>query len=65
MSIFKKVNVFGSKIFIMRLATVLTHKITVFNQSHRIAAKIPLRPTWVLNLFITKNTISGIIILDQ
>ena len=65
MSTFIKVNVFGSKIFIMYLATVLTHDMTVFNQSHRFAAKIPLRPTWVLDLFGTKDAVDYIIFLDQ
>jgi len=65
LSTFIKVNIFGSKIFIMHLATVLTHDITVFNQSHRIAAKIPLRPTWVLDPFGTKDAVDYIIFLDQ
>ena len=37
MAIFIKINVFRSKIFIVYLATVLSHEITIFNQSHRIA----------------------------
>ena len=55
MSIFIKVNLFGSKIFI----------ITVFNQSHRIAAKIPLRPTWILYRLGTKDANNSILFLDQ
>ena len=65
MSIFIKVNLFESKIFIMHLATVLTHEITVFNQSHRIAAKIPLRPTWILYRLGTKDANNSILFLDQ
>lgn len=33
--------------------------------AHRIAAKIPVRPTWVLDLLGTKDAIYGTIILDQ
>ena len=65
MSIFIKVNVFGGKVFIMRLATILTYEITVFNQFHRIAANIPLRPNWVLTLLGTKDAVDYIIFLDQ
>ena len=61
MSIF----IFGSKIFIMYLATVLTHEITVLNKSHRIASKIPLRPTWILYRLGTKDADNSILFLDQ
>ena len=65
MSIFIKVNLFESKIFIMHLATVLTHEITVFDQSPRIAAKIPLRPTWILYRLGTTDANNSILFLDQ
>ena len=65
MSIFIKVNLFGSKIFIMYLAVVVTHEITVFNQSHRIAAKIPLRPTWIVYRLGTKDANNSILFLEQ
>ena len=49
----------------MHLTTILTHDKTVFDQSHRIATKIPLGLTEVLDLFITKDAVNYIILLDQ
>ena len=49
----------------MYLSTVLTHEITVFNQPHRIAAKIPLRPTWILYRLGTIDANNSILFLDQ
>ena len=37
----------------------------VLDQSHRIATEISLRLTGVLNLFITKDAVDYIILLDQ
>ena len=48
----------------MYLATILTHDKTVFDQSHRIATKISLGLTRVLDLFITKDAIN-MTFLDQ
>ena len=57
MSIFIKIHIFGSKIFIMHLATINTHEVSVPDQFHRIAADITLWLTWVLNLLGTKGAI--------
>ena len=57
MSIFIKIHIFGSKIFIMHLATINTHEVSVPDQFHRIAADITLWLTWVLNLLGTKAAI--------
>ena len=65
MSIFIKIHIFGSKIFITHLATINTPEVSVPDQFHRIAADITLWLTWVLNLLGTKGAIYGIIILDQ
>ena len=48
----------------MYLATILTHKKFILDQSHRIAAKISPGLTGILNLFITKDTID-LTLLDQ
>ena len=48
----------------MYLVTVFTHKKVILDESHRIAAKISLRLTGVLNLFITKDAIN-LTLLDQ
>ena len=55
-----KIKIFWSVDF----TTILTHDKIVLDQSHRTAAEIPLGPTRVLNLFITKNTIN-LTLLDQ
>ena len=59
-----KVIIFGSVIFAVNLAAILTHKKTVLDQSHRIATKIPLGFTGVLDLFITKDA-TNMTFLDQ